>query len=386
MSGVPTDRCGYTWPEEDDSFAPADRNGGTMPHHASCCYREALPDDDRCAWHADPRNTEAKTIDALAAARAPAEIRARNEPYGELLDGAVLRGVSIGAELSLAATALRDVDGFDADLSNVSAQNANLSGAGLARADLSDTDLSGADLTGADLDRAILDGAAAHRADMTEVVARNVDASNAILSDASLIDADLRHAEFADTVLSGSDLTGADFRNAGLANAFISRTTVIGGLSRIQAEATEVHDWDELARAYGEVKSAYENNGIVGPSRRYHRLQRYARGLEARAVGGWAGNFVYLRSMLSRVTTGYGVSLVRLGAVMAGLFVVSSAVYFAAGIEHSVHYSIATFVGSSPAGDPPSRVWAEWVAMGETFAGTVLIVLLGYVLGNREQF
>jgi len=52
-------------------------------------------------------------------------------------------------------------------------------------------------------------------------------------------------------------------------------------------------------------------------------------------------------------------------------------------IVDTLYFSIVTFTTSPP--ESVSVGMSQWVAMIETFAGTLLIVLLGYVLGNREQ-
>lgn len=48
--------------------------------------------------------------------------------------------------------------------------------------------------------------------------------------------------------------------------------------------------------------------------------------------------------------------------------------------DRALYYSIVTFTTS-----PPPLGLASIMAGIETFAGTALIVLLGYVLGTREQ-
>lgn len=46
MSSPPPDRCGYTWPQ--------DQERDDLPNQQSCCWRETTGDADRCVWHADP--------------------------------------------------------------------------------------------------------------------------------------------------------------------------------------------------------------------------------------------------------------------------------------------------------------------------------------------
>lgn len=73
---------------------------------------------------------------------------------------------------------------------------------------------------------------------------------------------------------------------------------------------------------------------------------------------------------------------------MAGLYLGSATVYYDAGMEitNSLYYSIVTFTAAPPPpSPPPGGLYSKVTAMVETFGGTLLIVVLGYVLGNREQ-
>lgn len=67
---------------------------------------------------------------------------------------------------------------------------------------------------------------------------------------------------------------------------------------------------------------------------------------------------------------------------MVLLYGVSVGVYWGGGMapDRALYYSIVTFTTS-----PPPLGLASIMAGIETFAGTALIVLLGYVLGTREQ-
>lgn len=74
---------------------------------------------------------------------------------------------------------------------------------------------------------------------------------------------------------------------------------------------------------------------------------------------------------------------------MVALFLASTAVYAAARVRptllDNIAYSVLTFTVAPP---PPmlSGVGPQLVMMVETCFGTLLIVLLGYILGNRERF
>lgn len=130
-----------------------------------------------------------------------------------------------------------------------------------------------------------------------------------------------------------------------------------------------------------------------------HVRERRARSLEAKAANGWF-NFDrrylkvfpspsrYLKSLPSRVFTGYGIQVLNLGIWMLLLFLVSTAAYVYVGVEDTlvgnVSYSVLAFTVA------PSEVdyviITRLMMMVETFFGTLSIVLLGYILSNRERF
>lgn len=145
MSEPPSDRCGYTFPENYDPDV------ASTAYQQSCCYRRTLPDVDRCAWHADPAATSEKSVETLREAQAPPEVRAQNtfdggvigSSYAELLDGAVLRGMSIEDELSFSSVTLRGSDLTGADLRRADLERTNLA---LWPATMEDATLRGAQL------------------------------------------------------------------------------------------------------------------------------------------------------------------------------------------------------------------------------------------------
>ncbi|SDD46334.1 hypothetical protein SAMN05192552_102425 [Natrinema hispanicum] len=189
----------------------------------------------------------------------------------------------------------------------------------------------------------------------------------------------------------------ADFTDAALIEVDLSDVNLNRG-TRMETELADMKErvskfhrsedsespqiWDTVARVNHNLKKAYSTNGLVGRARDYRLKERKARRKEARAEGGftgWAGSVV---SLLSFVFTGYGIRLWPIVVVMLGLYLGSAAWYSWVGVENSLYYSIVTFT-TAPPGEPPAR--AQLVSMAETLLGTLFIVLLGYVLGNREQ-
>lgn len=153
----PAGVCGYEWPRDCDRVQLAtDR-----PIRQSCCFRPTVADADRCRWHAPPEAIPENSTAALAAASVSSTIRAQTDSVVQLLDGASLRGCTLGEQVSLTATALSGADLREADLSGADLTDAFLWGADLTDADLTgtiltDADFEDADLTGTDLDQAIL--------------------------------------------------------------------------------------------------------------------------------------------------------------------------------------------------------------------------------------
>lgn len=153
MCGEATDRCGYTFPDDCEQVDPDEFT--RTDFNRSCCFRETVPDSDRCAWHVDPDETDHKTRSALRSARGSFGDDA-DIAHIELLDGANLRGIELdscklmrgaavrGGEFvgsSLRGTSLTDVDLVGADLTDADLFRTSLTDAGLRHADLIDADL-----------------------------------------------------------------------------------------------------------------------------------------------------------------------------------------------------------------------------------------------------
>jgi len=86
--------------------------------------------------------------------------------------------------------------------------------------------------------------------------------------------------------------------------------------------------------------------------------------------------------------TGYGVQVRSLVFWMLVLFLFSTAVYVGSGVRDTlmgnISYSVLAFTVAPPG--VPEGVGTQVVMMVETFFGTLSIMLLGYILGNRERF
>lgn len=252
-------------------------------------------------------------------------------------------------------------DLFGADLSGANLYGVNLSGADLAKADLSGANLASADLSGADL-------------------------SVADLSDALLAEADLSKADLTSADLSGAQLRVADLSEANLLTATISDVTVNQRtrLSGLPVQPVRQSEWDDLAQAYHDFKVEFQDHGLADNARQAYLLERKARTKEAWAHDDWAkvGS-----SLLSQWLTGYGVRVSYVLCWTVVILALTTLWYHLVGVaENSVYYSVVTFTTSPPHPPRVSGVATWAIVLFETYVGTTLIVLLGYVLGNRERF
>ena len=225
--------------------------------------------------------------------------------------------------------------------------------------------------------------------------------------DVILTDVDFRWSEFAGVDLGGVDLTGTDLRGANVEEVAVNGSTtcqrlnegytdnrmtgrlfVPARLKRLyQQSQFEPDDWDATAQAYHQMKTVFSGHGLIGRARNMHIRERRSRSYEAKAKNGWTDRR-YLRSLPSRLFTGYGVQVQNLALWMVILFLFSTIVYVTEGVEdtltNNISYSVLAFTVAPP--EIPSKVWVQLVMMVETFFGTLSIVLLGYILGNRERF
>lgn len=281
--------------------------------------------------------------------------------------GANLRETNL-TDASLESATLRAANLIEANLTNASIWNA----------DLTDASLVGANLPHANFENANLTETTFGGANLTETTFRGANLTEASLLLANLTDADLTQAN-----LRGAILSGANLRRANLKSINVSQTTKCGRQTRAEENADSPSDWDEIAQAYHDLKLRFgEDHGLVGKARELYLLERQARGKEAEANG---DRWNYYGSLASNYLTGYGVNYRRIVAVMLVVFAIPTFWYWLADIDVNVlYFSIVTFTTAPPI--TPNGFITQVVAGIQTFLGTLLIVLLGYVLGNRESF
>jgi uncharacterized protein YjbI with pentapeptide repeats len=327
---------------------------------------------------------------------------------------------------------LRDADLTDANLRDADFTDAYLRDADLTNADLRDADLRDADLTNADLTNADLRDAdltdvdlAAVKNDLSDADFKYADLKGVNLREVDLTDANLRGVDLTDAILTDAKMSNIDLRNATLANIDCSGL-MIDDVSSVKIDSqTRISSWIPLrsgfrhrpiwssatqwarrAQGYEKLRKVFEQKGINQQHRKLYSYQRRARAktaLRSRAFIQWVGNY------LSRILIGHGVMVTR---VLFWTVVVILVPWYWYGLIEGcasepvngcglrggpLYYSIVTFVTSPP--NPPPYVEGrvdlllttvnrqsvtQAIVLFQTYVGTALIILLGYVLGNRD--
>jgi len=313
---------------------------------AYCCARPTWGDTDRCLWHGE------------GADRPTSAMRAERDADGlpERLDGANLAGL---------------------DLSGTSFAGCSLVGADLAGASLVDADLTRADL---------------RRADLSSADARGASFAGTSLEDATLREADLRGADLAGCRLAGTELAGARLD----ATTSLDPRTGYEGEDQLDAAARIYRSLYECTLAAGLVSVAI---GFAIRERDVRRRLAWRDGRSGDAI----------RFELLRFSSRYGFSPIRvllLAVVVILLFALafpflgavrdttSGLLYTFRGGEvdparavvvlfNTVYFSVVTFTTVGYGDIYPVGAIAKYLATVESFTGVVLMVFLGFVLGNR---
>ena len=298
-----------------------------------------------------------------------------------------------------------------ADLSEADLIGADLSGATLTDADLSEADLGYADLSEAALSDANLSGATLTDADLSEAALGYADLSEAALRDADLSEAALGYADLSEADIRAANLLKVDVASIQVDDhdeVTVNSRTKIGkkrpfGTGFFRGTRSDSPDiWDQRARGYEQLRKVFQTKGLDTHHRKLYSYQRRARAKEAiksNKIGQWIAN------LLSRLLTGHGVSVTR---VLFWTLVVILLPWIWYGLVGNwtnepieggpLYYSIVTFVTAPPHPLPELQESADLgltsvnlqtlsdaIVLFQTYAGTALIVLLGYVLGNRDR-
>jgi hypothetical protein len=232
---------------------------------------------------------------------------------------------------------------------------------------------------------AVLWGKDDGRVDFSEVSFQSDEEGSLGFNDVSLTNTRFNYVDFASLDFGGADMDGIDLREADISGISVDGTTNCERLNEEHRRNKQA--WDATARSYHQLKKVFSEHGLVAKARNLHVQERRARSFEVKAANGWTDS-QYIRSFVSRVFTGYGVEVRNITVWMCLLFVFSTLWYTTTGVEDTiadnVSYSVLAFTVAPPS--IPSGIATKIVMMVETFFGTLSIVLLGYVLGNRERF
>ena len=373
--------------------------------NTAICLREPWRNHDRCIWHA---KIKGKPADDLAAERT-------GDP--ELLDQAYLVDVEFDEEISFAGCYLRGANLTNTKFRSVNLTNSNLHSADLTNSDLGGSDLNNANLYSADLTNSYLvfvdlTKANLNRATLNEAIVREADLTKTNLHRATLIDANLREATLNDSDLYHANLNGVILgRIKGLQTVNVDNGTIfshrsfswsLGKFSSDQWTLRDSNSWNDHARDAHKLAGKCSEEGLISQARTLTIMNRHALRNEKFLDGELKAA---ITSWLNWQATGYGLSIRRVGRNMIVLFIMSTAIYLFCGIQtteeaatlsnllsapystdsvvNALYFSVITFTTAPP--ETVSVGISQWVAMAETFLGTLLIVLLGYVLGNRER-
>lgn len=447
-SDPPEHRCGFELLPRDIDGGVFDLETGDVDlgtwrknyEPASCCRPPY--ENGRCRWHAD---VESSVIDEALAERDERTqnfdgivVRHLRTDDRVSLAGCQLRGATFesvflsdsdftGAtfnyseftnthftfsELSDAEfryTAFSDSVFNCSDFSAVSFQEANFRDTSFKRGDLRDayfgaTEIDDCNFSHSDCHRSNFEGATVRNTSIRGTTMTDANLSGASFSVHTLRHVDLsgsnlRRTTFEDVDIGGVSLSGVVLdRETSFEYAEPSSPSVTKALKSVVPDIAEDEvkrglitenrekSWDRQARAHHQFKTAFDHNGFVGRARRSHRRERRARRHETIEAEGWLS-----RSHLTLFTlglfTGYGVGVFRVVGTMIALLSLGIGTYMAVGVDDPFVRSVVAFTtAASPARVTAFPLWAKLIVGAETFFGTLLIVSLGFVLGNREQF
>lgn len=329
-----------------------------------------------------------------------------NLPDSEFISSNLSDATFINVELpraDLTRSVLRKID-----LTDIKGEKARFKHVDLQQATFSEVELQEADLTDADLRDSSVEKTDFNKANLTKVNLRN-----ATLSDVTLTNTTLSELEI-DRTTTIKSITKPP--KQGIIRRALNRISIQGvretiptrrperpskqeikerissvrqrtlGRDKSDQNPDELYEWDGVARACHKLKEEFNESGCIGRARQFHVEERRARRHEAKIENGLA-NSQYWRLTLLGLVTGYGIRLRRILSSIIFIFIISTAAYYFAGVRQGLLYSIITFTTSPPGQTPYDYpIFIRFIAGLETFVGTLLIVLLGFVLGNRERF
>lgn len=419
--------CGFELKADDVDWDAADAANWERVGDAVECRRENWGSESNCIWHAE---TEAKEVSELVVAK---------ETDSRRLDGAILRNLNLGDELSFARCDLTKADFTGSYLRGV-----NFDGARLRLAELSETDLrnstcrggylamasfTDAAMAGSDFSRSNMSGSDLSNAHILDATFRNTKLDGATMNDingyeTNFVGASLENATLNRVNLNSSNLVGAKLYNTVLENVVISDDTTLGDRCVYDAEfdATEeldhgeqferdAHDSDDepsrltkAQRAYQRLEQLCLDNSFPEAARNYCVRRKEMRRKQYAEDGAWAK---WSYATAAKHVMGFGENPWRVVATSLATIFLWSLFYPLAGIQatdggavltysdsfvetaqmfwKSLYFSTMTFTTLGYA-DFQLGNWARLLAMVESFVGALLMALLVFVLGRRTTY
>jgi uncharacterized protein YjbI with pentapeptide repeats len=318
------------------------------------------------------------------------------------LEGAIFLGSTLRdsefCEANLTKTVYKRSNLATADFNDSNLNNANfirsfLSQSNFTDAIINDTEFNNTDLCQTEFSESILTEASFIHSGLDGANFSDANLENSQFVDAGLRDVNLERScligtLFKDVDMRGIKLARADIRNFDFSNINLNQDSRVGNVCKKPRCPT---GYDNLAQAYHIMKTEFSGQGIEARARQARFNERAARTDEAFLRNQYG---LYIRDLLSRYLTGYGL---RTSYVISwSLALISlSALWFLIPISSSewkggwLYYSVVTFVTSPP--EPPNisegffGIVTTIVVLVEAYFGTVLIILLGYVLSNRDR-
>ncbi len=340
------------------------------------------------------------------------------------------------ARADLAGASLKFAKAGEASFCEALLEDAVMTGAKLRFADFGNAILDGADLSGADLWGAKFRNAAADRAlfrnaQLDESSLANADLAGTDFSGATLRRADLSHARLQnanlrDVVLDGANLSGANLSGASLPNLSLSNCNLANvrfagaWLDRTRMRARQLQgsvgeeasgDLQAALDSYVVLERNFESLGTSDDaSWAYLRRRRVGRKLHGMQVAAhWkqqqrrsavAHALLWFGDVMAEWLCDYGESLYRVARAFLVILITFAALYWLTGslrpredlpVLHPftpVNYLIfsldsMTTVGTSEVALRPKGELGILLSSLQTVIGTILLGLLGFVLGAR---
>lgn len=292
---------------------------------------------------------------------------------------------------------LRDSKFEDVTLRESYFKRCNLSSARIRRSKFTNSDFERAVISDSKIEHSKFSNISFSESKITNSDWKGLALTDIRFNSVDLSGSDFRDSNFHNCILKNSDISGANFCGAkftrpDVSGIKINKTLKLDAGTQFVGfckSPTDLNQWDQLALGYETLRREFRQKALDDQQRKLYIFQQRARTEEKRVRKQWLG---YLGSNISRFLTGYGVRVIYVAFWSILLLFIPTIVYEAVGIGDSrggsLYYTLSTFVTSPPYPQTEttgvSHIMVQSIIYFQTFFGTVLIVLFGYVLGNRD--